>query len=151
MPSKFLQRYQWIGIAAPFIAGGFITLANGHPRYAAFLFVLGAVCLYIEGAYVMRLRWRSPFYRLRNLKIEGMDAPEHYNRFGAEVAGYSQKIVNDCAEIANFLGEHERKIVRADRTTDIARRKKLAESIRQHERELCRLLTEFRGFFYAPD
>ena len=60
------------------------------------------------------------------------------------------KIVNDCAEIANFLGEHERKIVRADRTTDIARRKKLAESIRQHERELCRLLTEFRGFFYAP-
>jgi hypothetical protein len=72
MPSKFFQRYQWIGIAAPFIAGSIITLANEHQWYAALLFGLGAVCLYIEGAYVMRVRWRLPFYRLRNLKIEGM-------------------------------------------------------------------------------
>jgi hypothetical protein len=149
--SPRILRHSWLAIGAPFFALGIARAADGNWRSAILLFTLGCALILVELIVVLRVRLRNPFYRLRTLQVQSLDQPDQYNRLSADIAGYSAKIIKDCELLANYLLDHERALIGGNRVTQIARRRELRLTIKQHEEELCKVLSEFRGFFYAPD
>lgn len=151
MSQKFL-RHSWLAIAAPFFAASIIRAADSHWKSATVLFCIGTALILVELVVVLRMRLRNPFYRLRNFKTDQVDAIRELEKFQADLSGFCAKIVSDCLSFRNLLSVEEGKLLRQPASmTDIGERRRIRRQLKEAEKDLCDLLSEFRGFFYIPD
>jgi hypothetical protein len=152
--SPRVLRHSWLAIAAPFLALSIGRAADGNWRSSGLLLIIAFIFVSVEGFFVLRLRLRNPFYRLRDLRTDAMGTAGELRRFQHRVSSVAAKIVSDSINYAELVEEEERQLSSEGTPpfiSDIGRQRRLRANLRQAEYELCDLLAEFRGFFYAPD
>jgi hypothetical protein len=151
MSQKFL-RHSWLAIAAPFFAASIIRAADSHWKSAAVLFCIGVSLVLVECVVVLRLRIRNPLYRLRNLKTDQVEAVRELDQFQAGVSGFCANIVSSCVAFKDLLSKEEIRLLQGPVSmTNVAERRRFRQKLKREEKDLCELLSEFRGFFYVPD
>jgi hypothetical protein len=151
MSQRFL-RHSWLAISAPFFALAIGRFADGNWKSATLLACIGIALVGIEVFVVLRMRLRNPFYRLRNYKTDSPVLADELRRFQGEVSGYSAQIAQEATEYAHLIMGDELQVVHEPASrASIGERRRRRQRLRSAEKELCDLLSEFRGFFYIPD
>jgi hypothetical protein len=151
MSGKFL-RHSWLAIAAPFVAGSIIRAADSHWRSAVILLGIGVALVLVELVVVMRVRLRNPFYRLRTFKSDYISDIDELARFASKVNGFQAALIPEIHKLADVLQADHMKVERGSvQAAYVAEERKARKEIKRIEQEICDLVSEFRGFFFAPD
>ena len=147
MSPRFL-RHSWLAIAAPFFAGSIIRAADSHWQSALVLSGIGVILVSVELFIVLRIRVRNPFYRLKDFKTDRAEVARELSHISVQLSGYAEALNQACVLLSSVLNQEVDMVAGS---ANIAAKRQLRKTIRERELDMCKLMSEFRGFFYVSD
>ena len=131
----------------PLLALAIARFADGNWKSGALLASIGTISVFIELVVVNRVRLRNPFYRLRDCTTDTLIGLQEIRRFKAEAESLYHALFQELSEYEQAIVGDRRGLQELDLLMNATDRRQYRERLRAKERELCDLISDFRGFF----
>jgi len=112
---------------------------------------IGILAVGIEVFIVNRVRLRNPLYRVRDFSSDAIKSREEISRFKAEVQSLYNALNQELYEYEQAIVGDKQGLREPDLLLNANERRQYRERLRIKEKDLCDLMSDFRGFFYALD